>query len=162
MTTTDTTPTITVEHTYTLTTDRWQAGVSARSPYGYGGKVYAYGQGTTEQEAIDAASAAIPGLLAGAERRATRQAASRDLLRVHLPAAMALMGRQAPLGCFREPGVQPAVGDAVWLWGHGAWRNGIVADVSPTGKRLRVVYVTPSQHVPHLTGWTGDWFTGRK
>lgn len=42
-------------------------------------------------------------------------------------------------------------GAAVWVWGFGQWRHGVVVEISKTGKVARVLYYTPSNMVPHLT-----------
>lgn len=55
------------------------------------------------------------------------------------------------------PNVRAMVGQRVVLWGHGSWRMGVAVWISPTGKRARVLYYTPTGGVEHFTNTSDFW-----
>jgi len=46
------------------------------------------------------------------------------------------------VSAYGKANVQP--GDSAIVWGHGRYRHGVVANVSPTGKRLTVLWFSPA------------------
>lgn len=119
-----------------------QDGWSAR----YVGDHYYYeaSHGATVEEALDKARKAMRRRLAQRdEDRAIADAYGADARRLARYAADRMPGTGLPDNL--KPGLQ------VWVWGHGKARRAIVGTVSKTGKRVRLIWVAPSNQTVHIT-----------